>query len=98
MGVSMLEIPGTVLPCPQARVQPFLKKEKDMGSSRPASIFAERMLFTAEEAAQYLCVSRTTLFALLASGELESVKIGRSRRVPHAALTGYVERLRAEAA
>lgn len=34
------------------------------------------------------------VFDLLASGQLESVKVGRLRRVPEAALVDYVERLR----
>jgi hypothetical protein len=38
------------------------------------------------------------MFALIASGEIESVLIGRSRRVPGDALEVYVQRLRAERA
>ncbi|MFI0718142.1 helix-turn-helix domain-containing protein [Streptomyces sp. NPDC021224] len=45
---------------------------------------------TPEEAARRLSVGRTTLFALIASGEIPSVKIGRSRRVPAEALNDYV--------
>jgi excisionase family DNA binding protein len=45
---------------------------------------------TPEEAARRLSVGRTTLFALIASGEIPSVKIGRSRRVPAEALNNYV--------
>jgi excisionase family DNA binding protein len=52
-----------------------------------------RLLFTPEHAAARLDVGRTTVYALIASGELQSVKIGRSRRVPAAALEAYVERL-----
>ena len=52
-----------------------------------------RLLFTPEHAAARLDVGRTTVYALMASGELQSVKIGRSRRVPAAALEEYVERL-----
>jgi excisionase family DNA binding protein len=52
-----------------------------------------RLLFTPEHAADRLDVGRTTIYALMASGELRSVKIGRSRRVPAAALEEYVTRL-----
>ncbi len=52
-----------------------------------------RLLFTPEHAADKLDVGRTTVYALMASGELRSVKIGRSRRVPAAALEEYVGRL-----
>ena len=34
----------------------------------------------------------------IARGEIESVKIGWSRRIPHDALTAYIERLRAGSA
>lgn len=54
---------------------------------------ANRLLFTPEHAADKLDVGRTTVYALMATGELRSVKIGRSRRVPAAALEAYVNRL-----
>ncbi len=53
-----------------------------------------RMLYRPEEGAQMLGLSRARMFELLASGSVESVKIGRSRRIPHAALEDYVSRLR----
>jgi excisionase family DNA binding protein len=53
----------------------------------------EQLLFSPERAADKLEIGRTRMFALLKSGELRSVKIGRSRRIPAAALTDYVERL-----
>lgn len=40
-------------------------------------------------------IGRTKYFELLASGELESVRIGRRRFVPADALGAYVDRLRA---
>lgn len=54
------------------------------------------MLLTPERAAERLDISRTTVYALLASGELDSVKIGRSRRIPTEALAAYVDRLRSQ--
>lgn len=56
------------------------------------------LLLTPERAAERLDVSRTTVYELLKSGDLASVKIGRARRIPVAALSEYVDRLRAEAA
>jgi excisionase family DNA binding protein len=53
-----------------------------------------KILLTPEESAQRASVGRTTIYALIASGELESVRIGRSRRVPAQALEEYVARLR----
>jgi excisionase family DNA binding protein len=55
----------------------------------------ERLLFTPEHAATKLDVGRTTIYQLMATGELASVKIGRSRRIPASALDAYVKRLAA---
>jgi excisionase family DNA binding protein len=55
-----------------------------------------RLLLKPEEAAEILAVGRTQLYALLASGQLQSVKIGRLRRVPLAACESYVLSLAAE--
>ncbi|MFI8305498.1 excisionase family DNA-binding protein [Streptomyces sp. NPDC085927] len=51
-------------------------------------------LLTVEEAARRLRIGRTLCFRLVGSGELESVAVGRLRRVPPAALHDYVTRLR----
>ncbi|MFQ6147062.1 helix-turn-helix domain-containing protein [Streptomyces seoulensis] len=45
---------------------------------------------TVEEAARRLGVGRTTMYALIASGEVGSVLIGRLRRVPAEALADYL--------
>ncbi|GGY21193.1 excisionase family DNA-binding protein [Streptomyces xanthochromogenes] len=47
-----------------------------------------------EEAARRLRIGRTTCFALIRSGELESVMVGGLRRVPVDAPTAYATRLR----
>jgi excisionase family DNA binding protein len=39
-------------------------------------------LLTLDEAAQFLAVSRRTIYSLILSGRLSSTKIGKSRRVP----------------
>ena len=51
------------------------------------------LLYTPEGAATKIATGRTTIYQLIASGELRSVKIGRSRRIPAAALDEYVEKL-----
>ena len=53
----------------------------------------DQLLFTPEDAATKLRVGRTRMYSLLKSGELQSVKIGRSRRVPASSLDEYVGRL-----
>ncbi|WP_042383085.1 helix-turn-helix domain-containing protein [Streptacidiphilus melanogenes] len=52
------------------------------------------VLLTVEEAARRLQIGRTTCYALIRSGELESVPVGRLRRVPSDAPAAYVARLR----
>jgi len=56
----------------------------------------ERMLYRVEDAAELLGVSRATLYELLRVGVVESVAIGRSRRIPRQALEAYVMRLRGD--
>jgi DNA binding domain, excisionase family len=52
-----------------------------------------RLLLTVEEAAARLGIGRTTMFRLIKSGEVESVQIGRLRRIRPDALTAYTQRL-----
>jgi excisionase family DNA binding protein len=54
----------------------------------------DKGLYTVEEASEYLAQSRAKIFEFIACGQLESVKIGRSRRIPHAALVTFIETLR----
>lgn len=57
-----------------------------------------RLLYSVEEAADLLGIGRTFMFHLLATGEIDSFKIGKRRKVPRDALDGYIERLRSEQA
>lgn len=53
---------------------------------------APKILYRAEEAATLLSLSRTAVFALIRSGELDAVKIGHRRRIPHSSIEDYVAR------
>ncbi len=53
------------------------------------------LLLTVEEAARRLKIGRTQMYSLITSGEVQSVTIGRLRRVPVESLTAYVSRLMA---
>lgn len=55
---------------------------------------AEAVLLTVEEAAKRLRIGRTTMYALVSSGDVESVTIGRRRLVPLECVTAYVTALR----
>jgi excisionase family DNA binding protein len=56
----------------------------------------DKLLLTVPEVSQALHLSKSVVYALLAAGEIESVRIGRARRVPVGALEAFVARLRCE--
>jgi excisionase family DNA binding protein len=51
-------------------------------------------LLTVEEAARRLRIGRTTMYALISAGTVESVTIGRRRLVPPECVAAYVAVLR----
>ena len=59
---------------------------------------ADRLAYRPEEAADLLGVGRDRIYALIASGELESIKMGQSRRISRAALERYIARAETETA
>ena len=64
----------------------------------PAALLATqpRLLLTVDEAAEQLSIGRTTAWALVRSGDLESVQIGRLRRVHVDAVAAYAAQLSAK--
>lgn len=48
---------------------------------------------TVSEAAQLLRISRSKTYQLIAAGELKTIKIGGSRRVPVAVLEDFIKKL-----
>ncbi|WP_346012270.1 helix-turn-helix domain-containing protein [Streptomyces sp. SID3343] len=52
------------------------------------------VLLTVEEGARRLRIGRTLMYSLIGSGAIESVPVGRLRRIPPDALTAYVTQLR----
>lgn len=57
---------------------------------------SEPSLLTVEQVAEDWQIGRTRAWALVTSGQLRSVKIGRSRRVPREALDEYLAQLAEE--
>lgn len=57
-----------------------------------------KRLLTVKETSEILGVSRSTIYELIASDDLEVVRIGRSLRVPTAAIDDFVDRLRSRRA
>ena len=64
-------------------------------ASEPA---AGPRLYRSQEVADRLGVGLAKVTALIATGELPSVKLGGSRRISHRQLIGYIARLETEAA
>ena len=48
------------------------------------------LLYRPEEAARLLGLGRSTIYALIARGEINIIKIGRSTRIPRTVLEQYV--------
>lgn len=53
-----------------------------------------KLLLTVVEAAERLSIGRTLMYELVASGEVESIHLGRLHRIPSEALTAFVSRQR----
>lgn len=51
------------------------------------------LMFTPVDAAQILSVSRSQIYVLIKRGELESVKIGGSRRISENQLVSFIGRI-----
>jgi excisionase family DNA binding protein len=67
---------------------------------QPESFLAgrEQILYSVEDAADMLGIGRTFMFQLIATGEINSLKIGRRRKVSRDALDAYIARLYAQQA
>lgn len=65
------------------------------GNDRRRDDLEAKLLLTPEEAADRLSLGRTKVYQLITSGALKSVRIGKSRRIPTAALLDLVDRLHA---
>lgn len=73
--------------------QALAEREPEQPSAPPVRAMPERVLLTVDEAAERLGIGRTLVFRFINSGELESVRIGRLRRVPVSAVAEYAARL-----
>lgn len=61
----------------------------------PDQVEEPRILLRVEEAAHRLGIERTLMYALIQSGDVESVRLGRLRRIPVDCLDEFVANLRA---
>ena len=56
----------------------------------------DKILLTIPEVAQVTGLGRSLIYTKVMAGELRSVRIGRARRVPVAAITEFIEGLESE--
>jgi excisionase family DNA binding protein len=56
----------------------------------------EKLGYGIEEAAGRCGWGRTTMCDLIRRGEVESIKVGRRRIIPHDALVAFLDRMRAQ--
>jgi excisionase family DNA binding protein len=63
-------------------------------ADRTHPLDGSRLLYSVTEAASLLGVGRTYMFRLIATGEIESIKVGRLRKIPRDALSQYIDRQR----
>ena len=56
-----------------------------------SSDMGERLLYRISEAADILGVSRSTLYRLIASGELVAIRVGTAPRIPARVLERFVD-------
>ena len=56
------------------------------------AVTSDRILVTIVEAAALLAIGRSSLYQLIWDGELETVRIGRSVRIPVLELEKFVQR------
>ncbi len=68
-------------------------------TDQEASVGREALLLSVEDVARALSIGLTNVRAIVASGEMMSVRIGRRVLIPRAEIEAYVQRLteRAEA-
>ena len=72
--------------CPQAHLPPSPTAPLDLAGSSTSALATLPEVLTAREAAAILRVGRNQLYQAVARGELGSVRIGRSIRIPKQAL------------
>lgn len=74
---------------------PLPVPEADSDAGSQPQLDSQKLLLRVEEAAARLGIGRTLMYQLVMRGDVESVPVGRLRRIPVECLDDYVARLRA---
>jgi len=61
--------------------------------SPPVVVADQPLLYKVPEAARLLAIGESAVYDLIARGEIESVKVGGSRRITRSGIEAYVNRL-----
>ena len=77
---------------------PHVVTSIDSGKGDAMESTSNDIVLTIEEAARRLHIGRTNMYALVMSGEVRSVTIGRLRRIPVRCLNDYVNHLLGDSA
>lgn len=93
----MTDTSRTDLPTLLAQLAQLLAETPPAPPTETPRAVPARVLLTVEEAAEQLGIGRTLAYRLVRDGEIESVRIGRLRRIPAAAVHEYARRLLAAA-
>ena len=80
---------GTILAVPGG--QGPLVRWPDV-SPKPPSVRPGAALLTVEAAAEVMSIGRTAMYKLVQDGEVRSIKVGRSRRIPRTELDAFITR------
>ena len=59
----------------------------------PTNSASAKVLLTVEEAAEAMSLGRTMMYQLVRGRQILSIKVGRTRRIPTAALHEFVKRM-----
>ena len=83
----------------ELRYVDFMHEVNPEGSfaGRVKTLLGEQLLYKIPHAARLLDMSERKVWELVHTGKIESVQIGRSRRITRAALSSYIESLRSAA-
>jgi excisionase family DNA binding protein len=66
-------------------------REENSMTVRPEEIVLPPLLVTPKQAAEVLNIGMTSLYQMITSGKLESVQIGRKRRIKYSSLVALAE-------
>jgi excisionase family DNA binding protein len=76
----------------QPDIRPAYLMPQPVSEGHDAQDKPQKLALTVEDVAEQLDIGRCSVYDLLRRGELESIKIGRLRRIPLTCLQAYVER------